>query len=111
MITTEAEFAQAAAEPKENWGEAVDPLPAPAEVEDILQQVRLAHANGTSRVLSDEEYRKIMARVATMKPAAVAARRPKRMSITAKKGDPSKERAELEFGEAGRGAAAGRAPK
>ena len=98
MVSSEGEFAQAAAEPKEKWSEAVVTLPAPAEVENILQQERLAHASGKPRVLSEDEYRKVLERVAQMKRPPIAARPPKRMSITAKKGDPRKERAELQFG-------------
>jgi len=98
MISTADEFARAAAQPKESWGEPVVTLPAPVEVENILQEVRVAHANGNPRVLTNEEYRKVLARIATMKPPASTTRVPKRMSITAKKRDPSKESAELQFG-------------
>ena len=98
MVTSEDEFAQAATQPKAAWGEPVAALEAPAEVENILLQDRLAHAAGKPRTLSDEEYRKVLERVAAMKPAAVETRRANRLSITAKKGQPSKERAELEFG-------------
>jgi len=40
-----------------------------------------------------------------MKPAAADARRASRLAITAKKGQPSKERAELQFAEPRQGAA------
>ncbi len=105
MVTTGEDFAQAAAQPKAAWGEAVVTMAAPAEVENILLQERLARAAGQPRVLSDDEYRKVLERVAAMKPAAADPRRANRMSITAKKNQPSKERAEWLFGEAPPGAA------
>ena len=98
LVTTEDDFAQAAAQPKAAWGEPATTIAAPAEVENILLQDRLAHAAGKPRTLSDEEYRQVLERVAAMKPAAVETRRAHRLSITARKGQPSKERAELEFG-------------
>lgn len=97
MITSEREFEEAAAQPRGSWGDPVNPVPAPPEVEHILQQVRLARAEGKPRELSDDEYRAIMARVAKMQPTAVAARQPKRLSITASKSDPARERAEMQF--------------
>ena len=99
LIATEEEFAQAAAKPPETWGEAVVTVAAPPEVEDILRRQRLAHAAGERRTLSDEEYKKIMERVAAMKPAVPANRRASRLSITAKKGQASKERAEIQYAE------------
>jgi hypothetical protein len=98
MISTADEFAKAVVQPKENWGEPVVTLPAPVEVENILQEARVARANGSTRVLTDEDYRKVLARIATMKHPANATRVPRRMSITAKKGDPSREGAELQYG-------------
>ncbi|MEO8443244.1 MAG: ankyrin repeat domain-containing protein [Betaproteobacteria bacterium] len=102
MITSEEEFAQAAVAPKEKWGDAVTTMAAPNEVENILLQERLAHAAGKPRILSDEEYRKVLKRVAAMKRPVVATRRANRLSITAKKGQPAKERAELVYGESRR---------
>jgi hypothetical protein len=99
MLTTDEDFAQAAAQPKAAWGDAAVTMAAPAEVETILLQERLARSAGQPRVLSDEEYRKVLERVAAMKPAVADPRRANRMSITAKKNQPSKERAELQFGE------------
>jgi hypothetical protein len=54
--------------------------------------------------LSEDEYRKLLERVAAMKPAAADARRPNRLSITARKNQPLKERAELQFGDTPQGA-------
>ena len=98
MVSSAGEFAQAVTQPKASWGEAAVTIPAPAEVENILQQERLARASGKARVLSEDEYRKVLERVAKMKPA-IATKLPKRMSITAQKSDPSKEWAELNFDE------------
>ena len=99
MVSSASEFADAAAQPPASWGEAVVTLPAPVEVENILQRERLAYANGKSRTLSDDEYRKVLDRVAKMKPAPVKTRPPKRMSITAQKGNMWKQWAEFEFGD------------
>ena len=100
MIATADEFAKAAARSKENRSEAVVPLPlpAPAAVENLLQERRLAHANSTQRMLTDADYRKVLARVATMRPAAPVTGQPKRLHITAKKSDPSQEQVQLQFG-------------
>lgn len=111
MITTAEEFAQAAAQPKAAWGEPVTTMEAPAEVENVLLQERLAHAAGKPRVLSEEEYRKVLERVAAMKHPVVETRRANRLSITAKKGQPAKERAELQFGESRPAAASGQPAK
>jgi ankyrin repeat protein len=108
MVTSDNEFEEAAAQPRASWGEPSAPIPAPAEVEEILQQERLAHVSGKPLVLSDDDYRKILDRIAKMKLAAIASRRPQRMSITAQKSDPSKERAELQFGDTRLGSAAHR---
>ncbi len=97
MVTSEKEFEEAATQPRGSWGDPVNPLPAPPEVEDTLQQLRLARAEGRQRELTDGEYRAILAHVAKMKPAAVAARQPRRMNITASRHDPSQERAEMQF--------------
>ena len=99
MVSPADEFAEAAGKPRESWGAAVKPIQAPEEVEKILQEERLAHAYGRTRVLSEDEYRKILERVAKMKPASIQAKAPKRMSINAMKGDRWKEWAELLFDE------------
>jgi hypothetical protein len=104
MITTAEEFAQAAVQPADKWGEASPTIAAPEEVESIRLQARLAHAAGTTTTLTDEEYRKVLERVAAMKRPAADARRANRLSITAKKGQPAKERAELQYGEGRRDA-------
>jgi hypothetical protein len=99
MVSSTDEFAQAAAKPRASWGEAVGSILAPAEVEEIIQMERLAHAGGRARVLSDDEYRRVLERVAKMKPASIKTQLPNRMSINAKKGDRWREWAELQFGE------------
>ncbi len=105
MVTTDEDFAQAAAQPKAAWGEAVVTMAAPPEVETILLRERLARSAGQPRILSDEDYRKVLERVAAMKPAVAEPRRANRMSITAKKSQPSKERAEWQYDEPRNGAA------
>ena len=99
MVSPPDEFAEVAGRPRDSWGAAVKPIQAPEEVEKIIQEERLAHAYGRPRILSEDEYRKILERVAKMKPASIQAKAPKRMSINAMKGDQWKEWAELLFDE------------
>jgi uncharacterized protein len=99
MVTSAGEFAQVVGVPKETWGEAVSPVPAPAEMEYIIQQERLARASGRARVLSAEEYRAALERVANMKTETIVGKLPARMNITVKKNEPWRERATLELSE------------
>jgi hypothetical protein len=105
LVTADDEFAQAAAEPKAAWGEPAVTVAAPQEIEDMLREDRYARADGKPRTLSEDEYGRILERVAHMKPASPGVRRASRLKITAKKNEPSKERAELQFNEPGRKAA------
>ena len=99
MISAPEEFAAAAGKPPASWGVAVQPVAAPAEVEKIIEDSRLAHVDGTPLVLSDDDYQKIMARIAHMKHADAPSKPPARLSIIAKKNDPRREKAELLYGE------------
>ena len=99
MVSAPEEFAAAAAKPQESEAVAVQPVAAPAEVEKIIADRRLAHVNGAPMVLSDDDYQKILARIAKMNRAPVPSKPPGRLSITAKKGDLRREKAELLYGE------------
>jgi len=99
MVSSADEFAEAAGKPKASWGDAVSPIPAPPEVEELIQLERLAHAGGRARVLSDDEYRKVLESVSKMKPPPIKIRPPSRMSINAMKGERWREWSELQYGE------------
>lgn len=100
MVSAAEEFAAVAAKPPDSAPIAMQTVAAPPEVEKIIADRRLAHVNGTPMVLSDEDYKKILARIAKMKPAVAPSKPPGRLSITAKKGEPRREKAELLYGEA-----------
>jgi uncharacterized protein len=99
MVSAPEEFAEAAGKPQASQGVAAQPMAAPPEVEKIIEDRRLAHVNGEPMVLSADDYREILARIAKMKPAAAPSKSPGRLSITAKKGDLRREKAELHYGE------------
>ena len=98
MVSTPEDFATAVEKPQESWGAAVQTVEAPPEVEKIIEERRLAHVNGTVMTLSDDDYQRIMARIENMKPAVAVAKPPARLSITARKGDPRREKAQLLYG-------------
>jgi len=77
MVAPTDEYNDAAAKPKATWGEAIRPVAAPADVENMIQENRLARADGQARVLSAAEYRKILDSVAKLKPAVVRSKQPK----------------------------------
>lgn len=103
MISTPEEFAIAVKAPKETFGEASRSASAPSEIEEILRQMRVAEAEGRS---TEALRKQLMAAVEAIKrtgsPAAQAARRPaprpyqpKSIVITARRGQPGAERAEV----------------
>jgi len=98
LVTSAEGFAQAAARPRDSWGDAVRPVPAPAEIEKLIQDARVARSLGQTRELNDDDYRRILERVAKMKPAARPARPVAGLSINAIRGS-RREWAELQFGE------------
>ena len=86
--------------PKEPRVEAVVALPTPAAAAALPSTDRVTTpASGNARMLSEDEYRRVLARLAAMKPALSAARLPKRMVITAERRNPSRERVEFQYGE------------
>lgn len=102
-ISTAEEFAVAVKAPKESFGEASRSTGAPSAIEDILQKMRNSGAD--SREV-DELRKQLFAAVASFKreatPSAQNARRPAprpyqpgSLVITAKRGSPGAERAEV----------------
>jgi hypothetical protein len=73
-------------------------VPAPAEIEKLIQDARIARSLGQARELNDDDYRRILERVAKLKPAARPARPATGLSINAVRGS-RREWAELQFGE------------
>lgn len=103
MISTPEEFAIAVKAPKESFGEANRSAVAPGEIEEILRQMRIAEAEGRSTA---ELRKQLLAAVEAIKrsstPSSQNARRPaprpyqpKSIVITAKRGQPGAERAEV----------------
>ena len=103
MISTPEEFAIAVKAPKESFGEASRSASAPSEIEDILRQIRAAESAGRP---TDALRKRLMAAVEAIKrggtPSSLNARRPaprpyqpKSIVITARRGQPGAERAEV----------------
>ncbi|MDD5296323.1 MAG: ankyrin repeat domain-containing protein [Rhodocyclaceae bacterium] len=101
MVSSAAEFAQAVKAPPEVFGTPVRSAPAPAEVSEILRQIRIARAQGQN---VDDLEQALFAMAAKLR-AEAAVPRPKRapnaLYITARKpgtGAGEGERAELSYG-------------
>lgn len=103
MISSAEEFAQAVKAPKESFGEASRSVAAPSEIDEILRKIRAAEAAGKP---IDELRKQLLTAVEKFKrsttPSAQNARRPmprpyqpKSIVITAKRGQPGAERAEV----------------
>lgn len=101
MISSPEEFEIAVKAPKESFGEAVRSAAVPPEIDEILKQIRAAEAEGRSSV---ELHRKLLATANALRRASappVAARQmprpyvPPSMVITARRGQPGAERAQL----------------
>jgi hypothetical protein len=103
MISTPEEFAIAVKAPKESFGDASRSAAAPGEIEEILRQMRVAEAEGRS---TEALRKQLLAAVEAIKrsstPLAQNARRPaprpyqpKSIVITARRGQPGAERAEV----------------
>lgn len=103
MISTPEEFAIAVKAPKESFGEASRSAGVPGEIEEILRQMRLAEAEGKS---TEALRKQLFAAVETIKrsnpPSSQYARvpaprpyQPKSIVITARRGQPGAERAEV----------------
>lgn len=103
MISSPEEFAIAVKAPKESFGEATRSAAAPSAIEDLLRQIREAEAAGQP---ADALRKQLFAAVETFRrsgtPSAQNARRPaprpyqpKSIVITARRGQPGAERAEV----------------
>ncbi len=99
MISSPDEFAIVARAPKGSFGEANRSLAAPSEIDDILQQIRIAEAAGRP---TGELRKKLLAAVSAWRTASAPSARasarssqPRAMVITARRAQPGGERAQL----------------
>jgi hypothetical protein len=103
MISTPEEFEIAVKAPKESFGVASRSAAAPGEIEEILRQLRIAEVEGRP---TEALRKQLLAAVEAIKrssmPSAQNARRPmplpyqpKSIVITARRGQPGAERAEV----------------
>lgn len=105
MISSVEEFAVAVKAPKETFGEPVRSASAPSEIEELLRKIREAEAEGRS---SDELRKQLMEAVNAFRRNAIVqqnARRPmplpyqpRSIVITAKRGKPGAEKAQVVVG-------------
>lgn len=109
MLGSSAEFASAAKAPKESFGTASRSTSAPSEIEGLLRQLRVAEAMGKPADEIDKLRKQFSVAVTNFKrsatpvaPSAQNSRRPaplpyqpKSIVITAKRGQPGAERAEI----------------
>jgi hypothetical protein len=102
MISTAEEFAVAVKAPKETFGEPVRSAAAPSEIEVLLRKIREAEAEGRP---SEELHKQLLEAVNAFRRNAIAQRdarrpmplpyQPKSIVITAKRGKPGVERAQV----------------
>lgn len=102
MIATPEEFAIAVKAPAETVSEPVRSASAPSEIEELLRKIREAEAEGKP---SEELHKQLMSAVNTFRRNAAAQRfarvpmplpyQPKSIVITAKRGKPGAERAQV----------------
>ncbi|HNK03024.1 MAG TPA: ankyrin repeat domain-containing protein [Accumulibacter sp.] len=99
MISSPEEFAIAVRSPPDGFGEASRSLAAPGEIDQILEQIRNAEAAGRP---SGELRKKLLATVSAWRNTGASALRPaarvsapRAMLITARRGQPGGERAQL----------------
>lgn len=101
MISSPEEFAIAARAPKKSFGEPARSVAAPSEIEELLRQIAEAEAAGQPTA---ELRKKLMARVEALRREAPVQRaqrpmplpyQPKSIVITAKRGKPGAERAQV----------------
>jgi len=102
MISSPEEFAIAVKAPKETFGEPARSASAPSEIEELLQKIRQAEAEGrpsealhAALLVAVNNFRQqAMARKAAQKPMPLPYQ-PKSIVITAKRGNPAAERAQI----------------
>lgn len=103
MISSPEEFAIAVKAPKQSFGEPIRSASAPSQIEELLKKIREAEAEGRP---SEELHKQLMDAVNAFRRSAMAqknARRPvmplpyqpKSIVITAKRGKPGAERAQV----------------
>lgn len=102
MISSPEEFAIAVKAPKESFGEPVRSASAPSEIEELLRKIREAEAEGRP---SEELHAQLQSAVLTFRQQALARKaaqkpmplpyQPKSIVITAKRGNPGAERAQI----------------
>ena len=104
MISSPEEFAIAVKAPKESFGEAQRSASAPSEIEELLRKIREAEAEGRP---SEDLHKQLLAAVNAFRRNAMAVRnansrqamplpyQPKSIVITAKRGNPAAERAQV----------------
>lgn len=107
MISSPEEFAIAVKAPKENFGEAQRSASAPSEIEELLRKIREAEASGQP---SEELHKQLLAAVNAFRRSAMAVKnansrqamplpyQPRSIVITAKRGNPAAERAQVMAG-------------
>jgi hypothetical protein len=115
MISSADEFSAAVKAPKESFGEPVRSASAPSEIEVLLTRIHEAEGEGRP---SEELHKKLMEEVSKLRRNAVVvsnARRPmpipfqsRSLVITAKRGKPGAERAQVVVGKPAVPAAAGK---
>ena len=115
MISSHEEFAIAVKAPKENFGPPVRSASAPSEIEELLRKIREAEAEGRP---SAELHEQLLAAVNKFRREAMAQKnsrrpmplpyQPKSIVITAKRGQPGAERAQIMVDGKPAGASAGK---
>lgn len=102
MISSPEEFAIAVKAPKETFGEPARSASAPSEIEELLRKIREAEAEGRP---SEELHKQLLDAVNAFRRNAMAQKmsrrpmplpyQPKSIVITAKRGNPGAERAQV----------------
>jgi uncharacterized protein len=102
MISSPEEFAVAVKAPKETFGEPVRSASAPSEIEELLRKIREAEAEGGP---SEELHKQLLDAVNAFRRNAMALKmsrrpmplpyQPKSIVITARRGQPGAERAQV----------------
>ena len=102
MISSPEEFEIAVKAPKESFGDASRSASAPTEIEELLRKIREAEAEGRSSEELHKQLRFAVAKVRSIAAAQKSARRPmplpyqpRSIVITAKRGKPGAERAQV----------------
>ena len=108
MISSPEEFAIAVKAPKESFGEVQRSVPAPNEIEELMQKIREAEVQGLS---ADDLRQQLWTAINSFRRNAVASKnsrrpmplpyQPRSIVITAKRGKPGVERVQVVSGKTG----------